>query len=183
MSQQTPIDSIGLNRDQTQTLNDADEKSIRAILHKMIEAWNAGDGTAFAAPFTDDVDFVVWEGTHLRGRKELAVFTQQIFDTGVKGSRLEGEVKFVCFLSPTLAVMHSVVRTTLAGQTKPLPSRDSMELIVVTKRDGQWRGQSLMNARRLTMERQLFLDDIDSLPEDAQGQVSDLVASLKRRRH
>jgi hypothetical protein len=58
-----------------------------------------------------------------------------------------------------------------------------MELIVVTKRDGQWRGQSLMNARRLTMERQLFLDDIDSLPADAQRQVSDLVASLKRRRH
>jgi hypothetical protein len=40
-----------------------------------------------------------------------------------------------------------------------------------------------MNARRLTMERQLFLDDIDSLPADAQRQVSDLVASLKRRRH
>ena len=128
MSQQTPIDSIGLNRDQTQTPNDADEKSIRAILHRMIEAWNAGDGTAFAAPFTDDVDFVVWEGTHLGWRQELAVFTQQIFDTVVKGSRLEGEVKFVRFLSSTLAVMHSVVRTTLAGQTKPLPSRDSMEL-------------------------------------------------------
>jgi hypothetical protein len=35
----------------------------------------------------------------------------------------------------------------------------------------------------LTMERQLFLDDIDSLPADAQRQVSDLVASLKRRLH
>ena len=43
----------------------ADEDAIRAILHRMIEAWNAGDGTAFAAPFTDEVDFVVWEGTHL----------------------------------------------------------------------------------------------------------------------
>ena len=160
----------------------ADEDAIRAILHRMIEAWNAGDGTAFAAPFTDEVDFVVWEGTHLEGRQELAVFTQQIFDTVVKGSRLEGEVKFVRLLSPTLAVMHSVVRMTLVGQTN-LPSRHFMELIVVTKRDGQWRGQSLMNARRLTMERQLFLDDIDSLPADAQRRVSDLVASLKRRRH
>jgi uncharacterized protein (TIGR02246 family) len=182
MSQQTPIDSIGLNRDQIQTPNDAD-KSVRAVLQQMVDAWNAGDGTAFAAPFTDEVDFIVWEGTHLEGRQELAVFTQQIFDAVVKGSRLEGEVKFVRFLSPTLAVMHSVVRTTLAGQTKALPSRDSMELIVVTKRDGQWRGQSLMDARRLTMERQLVLDDIDSLPADAQRQVSDLVASLKRRRH
>ena len=161
----------------------ADEDAIRAILRRMIDAWNAGDGTAFAAAFTDDVDFVVWEGTHLKGRQELAIFTQQIFDTVVKGSRLEGEVKFVRFLSPVLAVMHSVVRTTLAGQTKPSPSRDSMELTVVTKRDGEWRGEGLMNARRLTVERQLFLDDIDSLPPDAQRQVSDLVAALKKRRH
>jgi uncharacterized protein (TIGR02246 family) len=168
---------------QPQFSDAADEHAIRAILRRMIEAWNAGDGTAFAAPFTDEVDFVVWEGTHLEGRQELAGFTQQIFDTVVKGSRLEGEVKFVRFLSPALAVMHSVVRTTLRGQTKPSPSRDSMELIVVTKRDGQWRGQSLMNARRLTMERQLFLDDIDSLPADAQQQISDLLASLKKRRH
>lgn len=161
----------------------ANEKAIRAIHRKVIDAWNASDGTAFAAAFTDEVDFVVWEGTHLNGRQALAAFTQQIFDTVVKGSRLEGEVKFVRFLSPVLAVMHSVVRTALAGQTKPSPSRDSIELTVVTKRDGEWRGESLMNARRLTMERQLFLDDIDSLPEDAQQQVCDLVASLKRHRH
>jgi len=30
------------------------------------------------------------------------------------------------------------------------------------------------------MERQLFLDDIDSLPAEAQRQVTDLVASLKK---
>jgi hypothetical protein len=37
-----------------------------------------------------------------------------------------------------------------------------------------------MNARRLTMERQLFLEDIDSLPAEAQRQVTDSVASLKK---
>jgi hypothetical protein len=31
------------------------------------------------------------------------------------------------------------------------------------------------------MERQLFLADLDSLPTEAQHQVSDLVASLKKR--
>jgi hypothetical protein len=30
------------------------------------------------------------------------------------------------------------------------------------------------------MERQLFLDDLDSLPEEAQREVSDFVASLKK---
>jgi uncharacterized protein (TIGR02246 family) len=41
----------------------ADEDAIRAILRRMIDAWNAGDGTAFAAAFTDDVDFVGREPT------------------------------------------------------------------------------------------------------------------------
>jgi uncharacterized protein (TIGR02246 family) len=157
----------------------AEEDAIRAIHHRMIDAWNEGDGAGFAAPFTDDADFVAFEGTHLQGRQEIALFHQRIFDTVVKGSRLEGEVKFVRLLSSVLGLMHSVVRVTLRGQTKASPSRDSMQLTVVTKRDREWRGQALMNARKLTMERQLFLDDIDSLPPEAQRQVSELVASLK----
>lgn len=57
-----------------------------------------------------------------------------------------------------------------------------MQLTVVGNRDDAWRGEGLMNARKLTMERQLFLDDLDSLPPEDQAQVSGLVASLKARR-
>jgi len=167
--------------DSQTTQTTADEDAIRAIHQRMIDAWNAGDAAAFAAPFTDDADFIAFEGTHLKGRREIASFHHQIFDTVVKGTRLQGEVKFVRFPSPVLAVMHSGVRVTLQRQTEASPSRDSMQLTVVAKRGGEWRGEGLMNARRLTMERQLFLDDIDSLPADAQRQVTDLVASLKRR--
>jgi uncharacterized protein (TIGR02246 family) len=169
---------------QTPTANAADEDAIRAIPQQMIDAWNKGSGEAFAARFTEDADFVAFEGTHLKGRQEIVSFHQQIFDTSVKGSRLdEGEVKFVNFLSPQLAVMHSVVRVTLPGRTDPSPSRDSMQLFVVGKRDGEWRAEAVLNARRLTLERQLFLDDFDSLPAEAQRQVTDLVASLKQRHH
>jgi uncharacterized protein (TIGR02246 family) len=147
----------------------------------MIDAWNTGSGAAFAAPFIDDADFVVFEGTHMNGRQQIVSFTRQIFDTVVKGSRLEGEVKFMRFLSPDLAVMHSVVRTTLPEQPEASPGRDSMQMYVVTKRDGSWQAEEILNARRLTLERQLFWDDFDSLPAEAQRQVTDLVASLKQR--
>ena len=91
------------------------------------------------------------------------------------------DVKFVRFVSPAQAVMHSVVAYALRGQPKAPPSRDSMQLTVVSKRDGEWRAEALMNARRATMERQLFLDDIDSLPAECQHQVSELVATPKTR--
>jgi uncharacterized protein (TIGR02246 family) len=157
----------------------ADEDTIPAIHRRMIDAWNAGDSAAFAAPFTDCADFVAWDGTHLKGRQEIAAFHRQIFDTVAKGSRLEGDVKFVHFLGRELAVMHSVVTVTLSGHTQASPSRDSMQFTVISKCDGEWLGGGLMNARRLTVERQLFLDDLDSLPTEAQHRVSDLATSLK----
>jgi uncharacterized protein (TIGR02246 family) len=158
-----------------------DEEAIRAIHLRMIDAWNKGSGEGFAAPFAEAADFIAFEGTRLKGRKEIVSFHQPLFDSSLKGTRLEGEVKFVRFLNPRLAVMHSVVRVLLPGQTVASPSRDSMQLYVVEKRDGEWRVEGMLNARRLTLERQLFLDDLDSLPAESRRQVTDLAASLKRR--
>lgn len=56
-----------------------------------------------------------------------------------------------------------------------------MQLTVVTKRDGEWRAEALMNARRVTVEDQDFVDGIDLLPAQAQREIRDLIASLKKR--
>jgi uncharacterized protein (TIGR02246 family) len=167
----------------SQTVSEAadDDDATGAIHRHMIDAWNVGDALAFAAPFTDAADFVAFEGTQLKGGREIGSFHQEIFDTVVKGTRLEGEVKFVRCLSDALAVMHSVVGVTLQGKSEPSPSRDSMQLTVVVKHDGEWRSEGLMNAGRLTLERQFFLDDLDSLPAEAQRRVTDLVASLSKQ--
>ena len=73
-------------------------------------------------------------------------------------------MKFVRRLAPGLAVIHSTVRVTLAGQASPSPSRDSMQLTVVREEEGQWRGVVLMNARVLTLERQAELDRLAAAP-------------------
>jgi uncharacterized protein (TIGR02246 family) len=159
----------------------ADEAAIRAILAQLADAWNTGDGAAFAAPFAEDADFIAFEGTHLRGREEIAAFHVHAFETVVKGSRLAGEVKFVRFLNPELALMHSCAYVTLPGQTKASPSRDSMELFVVAKRDGSWQAVGMMNSRRLTVERQLLLDDVVALPDGSQRPVREIVASIDSR--
>jgi hypothetical protein len=49
------------------------------------------------------------------------------------------------------------------------------------KRDRDWQIEGLLNARKLTLERQFFLDEFDSLSEEAQRQVTDLVTGLKQR--
>ena len=169
-----------MNSQGTQLSTTNDESAISEIPLHLIDAWNNGSGSAFAAPFSENADFVVFEGTHLKGRQAIASFHQKIFDTVVKGSLLEGGAKFIRFLSPGMGVLQSVVRVTLPGQSQPSPGRDSMQMFVVTKRDGDWRVEAVQNSRIVTLERQAFLDDFDSLPADSQRRVTDLVASLKQ---
>jgi uncharacterized protein (TIGR02246 family) len=159
-----------------------DETWFRALPSRMIAAWNRGDGAAFAAGFSEQADFIAFEGTHLEGRGEIAAFHQQVFDGVVKGSRLSGGPKFLRLLRPDVAVLHSVVSVTMPGAAGPTPSRESMQLFVGTKSDGEWRAEALLNARRLTMEQQLFADAFESLPQQDRRQVCDLVESLQARR-
>jgi uncharacterized protein (TIGR02246 family) len=96
---------MNLQTTQNQLTSPADESAIRAFHHQMIDVWNRGSGEGFAAPFSKTADFIVFEGTHLKGRKAIAAFHQQAFDTVVKGTRLEGEVNFVRFVNSQLALM------------------------------------------------------------------------------
>jgi uncharacterized protein (TIGR02246 family) len=156
-----------------------DEAAVRGFPLQMIDAWNAGDGAAFAAPFSDTADFIAFEGTHLKGRRAIAEFHQRLFDTELAGTRLEGNVKFVRFLKPDVAVMHARAGTYLAGRAKTTPSRESMQIFVALKQGSEWRVESLLNARKLTLEQQVFGDEFESLSTVDQGYVAEQVRQLR----
>lgn len=48
-----------------------DEAAIRAAVKSVEDAWNAHDGKAFAAPFAPDADYVVVNGTYIKGREVI----------------------------------------------------------------------------------------------------------------
>jgi uncharacterized protein (TIGR02246 family) len=156
-----------------------DETTIKDFLTRMIDGWNGGNAAEFAASFSKDADFIAFEGTHLKGRDEIVEFHQRLFDRELKGTRLEGGVHFVRFLGPALAVMHAWATTTLSGQTNASPSRDSMQLFVVTKRDGEWRFEAMLNSRRVTMDQQHFLDQFVTLSVGDQREVKKRVSSMR----
>jgi uncharacterized protein (TIGR02246 family) len=156
-----------------------DETLIRYLHEQMIAAWNRGDASGFAQPFRESADFIAFEGTHLKGRSAIELFHRQMFETVLRNTRLEGGVNFVRFIGPDLAVIHSWVTATLAGQTNASPSRDSMQLFVALKRGRHWEFEAMLNARRLTPEQQRFADHFESLPTLARLQVARKVAALR----
>ncbi|MCS6288680.1 MAG: SgcJ/EcaC family oxidoreductase [Nitrospira sp.] len=113
----------------------------------MMAAWNIGSGEAFAAPFGEDGDLIAFDGTHFKGRREIAPFHQQLFDTYLKETRLVGQVTSVRFLSPDVALIHAVGGTVMRGKPAPSPERDSIQTLVATKRAGEWCLVAFQNTR------------------------------------
>ena len=64
---------------------EADKATIRSLYEEMIDGWNKGSGQAFAAPYTDNSDFIGFDGTYMNGRQEIASFHQILFDKFLKG--------------------------------------------------------------------------------------------------
>jgi uncharacterized protein (TIGR02246 family) len=126
---------------------EADETAVRGLYQQMIDAWNAGSGERFAAPFTPDGNLVAFDGVHFRGRDQIATFHQQLFDKWMKGSRLVGDVEEVRFLSPDVALMHAVGNTVARGKTRPAPERASIQTLVAVRGDGEWRLAAFHNSR------------------------------------
>ena len=124
-----------------------DEVEIRRLYKQMIDGWNNGSGNAFAAPFTDDSDFIGFDGTHMKGRQQIAAFHQMLFDTFVKGSRLVGKVRSIRFLGSDVAIMIAVGGTVMAGQTDIEPERNSIHTLVAIKHDRKWQFTAFQNTR------------------------------------
>jgi uncharacterized protein (TIGR02246 family) len=131
----------------------AHEQAVRALYHRLMDGWNQGSGTAFAAVFTNDGDLVAFDGTHLKGREQIASFQQQLFDKYLKGTRLVGEVRDVRFLDPETAVMHAVGNTIMRGKQKPSRQRASIQTLVAVRRDSEWRVAAFQNTRIRPMGR------------------------------
>ena len=135
-----------------------DEEAVRNLYRELMDGWNRGSGEDFAAVFTEDGDLVAFDGTHFEGRAEIAPFHQELFDKWLKGTRLVGRVKDVRFLSPDVALMHAVGSTIMPGKSEPAPERDSIQTLVATRQNGEWRLAAFQNTRlRLMRNGTAFL--------------------------
>ena len=57
----------------------ADRAALESIVRRLEAAWNALDGSAFAAPFAADADFVTIRGEQFRGQDAIAAGHAAIF--------------------------------------------------------------------------------------------------------
>ncbi len=95
------------------------ESALHELFNRLEHTWNAGDATAYGECFTPDCDYITFEGGHLQGRNENAKAHQQLFNTFLKGSKLEGRIKDIRFLTPDVGVLHATGNVRLRWQSRP----------------------------------------------------------------
>src|SRR3712207_2973312 len=108
------------------------------LVQQLEDGWNAADGTAYGAVFTDDADFVAIRGDHHRTRQAIATGHQQIFDTIYKGSRVQYELVASRPLADTVILAH--VHSTLDAPTGPLAGvQRALATAVLIRTEDRWR--------------------------------------------
>ncbi|WP_163506226.1 SgcJ/EcaC family oxidoreductase [Fodinicola acaciae] len=123
---------------------------IHAVTARLAAAWAAGDATAYGAEFTEDADYVVFNGTHLKGRQAIVDTHRWLFDGPLKGSRIAGSASApasVRFVRPDVAILITA-GAVASGDAAPAPGQDSVQTTVFVKNGDQWRVASFQNTRK-----------------------------------
>lgn len=138
---------MAIRSDHQATDKPADERSIHELFERLLEDWARGDGYAYGSRFTEDADYVAFDGTHTKGRRDISASHQELFDKWLKGSRLTGRILGVKFPGPDVALVHATGGTVMRGKAGPSPERDSIQTLVAVKEDGEWRFAAFHNSR------------------------------------
>lgn len=119
---------------------ETDERAIRAVMDRFVDAWNHHDAKAFATVFAEDADFTNWRGTGASGRTKIEAFHAPVFATIFSKSHLEYTDIKTRFVRPDVATVdvHWKMSGAIDAQGNPRPEREGLLSFVMANSAGQW---------------------------------------------
>lgn len=124
-----------------------DESAIRQRFQQLMAAWAAGDAEAYGALFTEEADYIAFDGVNSKGRAAIIASHKPLFERFLKGSALTGDLVSLRALAPNVVVAHAVGSIIDPGRSTPSPERLSSQTLVVVKEEGEWRFTAFHNTR------------------------------------
>ena len=121
-----------------------DEQAIQKLLAESTGAWNRHDMKAFSELFTNDADFVVISGRHLKGRGEIFTYHDQLHKGAFKGRQQSSKWQDLRFIRPDVAIGHVAFEATSTSGDKTL-RRTALATVVLANTGGRWSITALHN--------------------------------------
>lgn len=130
-----------------------DRVQITRLLADWESSWNTHDMHRLAALFREDAVWVLWTGEVWTGRARFETGMTEVHKTVYRNSVQRERLEELTFVGPDAAVLRFY--STLTGDTRyPDRTIHSHKILVLTRRDGQWRIGWGQNTR--------FLSDIQA---------------------
>ncbi|BAU81223.1 hypothetical protein SLA_0268 [Streptomyces laurentii] len=152
---------------------DTDDRLIRRLFDEFMRTWNAGDARAFGACFTEDSDYVSYDGTRAVGRARHQENHDRLFRGVLTDSVLVGEVESIRYLAPDVAIVHGTASVLMPWRSRLPERRRSRQSVVVVRTDQGWRITAIHNGR----VRPVTVPAPDALP----SRLSRLMTRTARR--
>lgn len=116
----------------------AEEASLRDLYARLLGAWNAQDGDAFAACFAPDGTSIGFDGSTIEGQAEIRTHLRTIFADHQTG-RYVVKVRAVRALAEDVALLRAVSGMIPAGQSTVAPQVNALQTLLATRQDDAWR--------------------------------------------
>jgi uncharacterized protein (TIGR02246 family) len=137
-----------------------DNDQLTALFDRMCQAWTDGDAIAYGACFTEDSDYVSFDGSRARGRAAMVEAHDKLFRGVLFGSALVGEIESIRHLSDDVALLSGTGSVLTAWRSQTPRRRMTRNTLVAVRTDEGWRFTAIHNGRI----RPLRIPEPDSLP-------------------
>jgi uncharacterized protein (TIGR02246 family) len=121
-----------------------DEQDVRALYQRLLESWNARDGTAYAAPFTGDAVVIGFDGSEMSGRAGIAATLTAIFAAHPTPEYV-AIVRGVRFPAPGVAILRADSGLIPRGAADLNPDLHARQTLVAVRGPTGWAIASFQN--------------------------------------
>ena len=121
-------------------------EAVQDVMVRLRDAWERGDGEAYATLFSEDAQYVTAPGERLHGRQSIAMSHQAIFQTFFRDTRLGRNYRSILRpIAPDVVLVESEGSVLFPGEKESsVPPNGLMTLVLVRRPDG-WRIASFQN--------------------------------------
>ena len=125
--------------DQSTPDENPDEKNVRKIYRRLLEAWNNRNAADMAALFDEEGYVVGFDGSQLNRSAEIESELGKIF-ADHQTPPYFGKIRGVRFITPEVAIVRAVAGMVPPGKSDIDPALNAVQSLVAAKApEGEWR--------------------------------------------
>ncbi|MPV48743.1 SgcJ/EcaC family oxidoreductase [Pseudactinotalea sp. HY158] len=136
------------------------EAAVRELFGSFCAAWTRGDTVEFGALFTDDADYVSYDGSWAAGRASLQDNHDRLFRGVLAGSAMVGEIESLRFVGDNTAVLVGNASVLMPWRSELPKRRLSRQIVTCIRTTDGWRIAAIQNGR----QRPLTVPDPEAMP-------------------